>query len=96
MLFRSIPRELIVVIQALVILFTGALDNMVRWPLESLFTALRRHGADPARMGIDQTGGYCDARQETQIGRGFLRKALTEWQTFYFALPIFVEHLKVK
>ncbi len=29
-LWTSIPRELIVVIQALVILFTGALDNMVR------------------------------------------------------------------
>ena len=38
----SIPRELIVVIQALVILFTGALDNMVRMPLERIFLALRR------------------------------------------------------
>lgn len=36
-LWTSIPRELIVVIQALVILFTGALDNMVRMPLEKLF-----------------------------------------------------------
>lgn len=33
----SIPRDLIVVIQALVILFTGALDNLVRWPLARLF-----------------------------------------------------------
>jgi simple sugar transport system permease protein len=33
----AIPRELIVVIQALVILFTGALDNMVRMPLAALF-----------------------------------------------------------
>ena len=41
-LWTSIPRELIVVIQALVILFTGALDNMVRMPLESLFGRLRR------------------------------------------------------
>lgn len=41
-LATSIPREMIVVIQALVILFTGALDNMVRMPLESLFVALRR------------------------------------------------------
>ncbi|MEH6831477.1 ABC transporter permease [Sulfitobacter sp.] len=40
-LWTSIPRELIVVIQALVILFTGALDNMVRMPLERLFLALR-------------------------------------------------------
>lgn len=41
-LWTGIPRELIVVIQALVILFTGALDNMVRMPLEKLFLALRR------------------------------------------------------
>ncbi len=41
-LWTNIPRELIVVIQALVILFTGALDNMVRIPLERLFLALRR------------------------------------------------------
>jgi simple sugar transport system permease protein len=38
----AISREMIVVIQALVILFTGALDNMVRMPMESLFLALRR------------------------------------------------------
>jgi len=41
-LWTSIPRELIVVIQALVILFTGALDNMVRMPVERVFLALRR------------------------------------------------------
>jgi simple sugar transport system permease protein len=41
-LWTSIPRELIVVIQALVILFTGALDDMVRMPVERLFT--RRKG----------------------------------------------------
>ncbi|ETX30933.1 ABC transporter permease [Roseivivax isoporae] len=41
-LWTSIPRELIVVIQALVILFTGALDNMVRMPLERVFAARRR------------------------------------------------------
>ncbi|MEP6065118.1 MAG: ABC transporter permease [Paracoccaceae bacterium] len=41
-LWTSIPRELIVVIQALVILFTGALDNMVRMPLERLFLAFDR------------------------------------------------------
>ncbi len=40
--WTNIPRELIVVIQALVILFTGALDNMVRMPLAKLFLALRR------------------------------------------------------
>ncbi|MFQ6551511.1 ABC transporter permease [Aestuariibius insulae] len=38
----SIPSQLIIVIQALVILFTGALDNMVRMPLERIFLTLRR------------------------------------------------------
>ena len=41
-LWTTIPRELIVVIQALVILFTGALDNMVRVPLERLFMMFRK------------------------------------------------------
>ncbi len=44
-LWTSIPRELIIVIQALVILFTGALDNMVRTPLEAVFLSLRKKGA---------------------------------------------------
>ena len=44
-LWTSIPRELIVVIQALEILFTGALDNMVRMPLERMFLALRKRRA---------------------------------------------------
>ncbi|MEX0350742.1 MAG: ABC transporter permease [Paracoccaceae bacterium] len=44
-LWTDIPRELIVVIQALVIMFTGALDNMVRMPLESLFATLRRRNS---------------------------------------------------
>jgi len=54
-LWMSIPRELIVVIQALVILFTGALDNMVRMPIERAFLAARRRrtarAAAPARPG---------------------------------------------
>ena len=41
-LWTKIPREMIVVIQALVILFTGALDDMVRAPLERVFFALQR------------------------------------------------------
>ncbi len=41
-LWTTIPRELITVIQALVILFTGALDNMVRTPLERVFLAFRK------------------------------------------------------
>jgi len=46
-LWTSIPRELIIVIQALVILFTGALDQMVRGPLERMFLAaqMRKKGA---------------------------------------------------
>lgn len=40
--WTKIPRELVVVIQALVILFTGALDNMVRMPLEKAFLAMRK------------------------------------------------------
>ena len=40
-LWTSIPRELIIVIQALVILFTGALDNMVRVPIARLFAYQR-------------------------------------------------------
>jgi simple sugar transport system permease protein len=38
----AISREMIVVIQALVILFTGALDNMVRMPVQQVFLALKR------------------------------------------------------
>ncbi len=41
-LWTSIPRELITVIQGLVILFTGALDYMVRKPVEAVFLRLRR------------------------------------------------------
>jgi simple sugar transport system permease protein len=33
---------MVVVIQALVILFTGALDNMVRMPMQAFFLSLRR------------------------------------------------------
>lgn len=44
-LWSNIPTELIVVIQALVILFTGALDNMVRMPIEKLFLAFRKEKA---------------------------------------------------
>jgi ABC-type uncharacterized transport system permease subunit len=38
----AVSREMIVVIQALVILFTGALDNMVRMPMEKLFLSIKR------------------------------------------------------
>ncbi|MDO5658949.1 MAG: ABC transporter permease [Paracoccus sp. (in: a-proteobacteria)] len=48
-LMTNIPPQLILVIQALVILFTGALDNMVRWPLERVFLATRRKAGREAR-----------------------------------------------
>ncbi len=38
----NIPVQLVLVIQALVIMLTGALDNMVRAPLEKMFLAFRR------------------------------------------------------
>ena len=47
-LWTKIPREMIVVIQALVILFTGALDNMVRVPLERAFLAAKRRNKGAA------------------------------------------------
>ena len=37
-------KEMVLVIQALIILFTGALDNMVRAPLEKLFLYFNRKG----------------------------------------------------
>jgi len=46
-LWMNIQRELIVVIQALVILFTGALDNMIRMPLERMFLTFRRRPDAP-------------------------------------------------
>jgi len=41
----GVTREMILVIQALVILFTGALDNMIRMPFERFFESRRRAGA---------------------------------------------------
>jgi len=38
----KIPVQMVIVIQALVIMFTGALDNMVRAPLERFFLAQRK------------------------------------------------------
>ncbi len=37
----AVSREMILVIQALVILFTGALDNMVRMPFERMFARVK-------------------------------------------------------
>jgi len=38
----GISREMVLVIQALIILFTGALDNLVRDPVERIFIRLRK------------------------------------------------------
>ena len=43
----SVPREMVVVIQALVILFTGALDGMVRGPLEKMFLRFGKREPEP-------------------------------------------------
>ncbi|HVG48775.1 MAG TPA: ABC transporter permease [Rubellimicrobium sp.] len=50
-LTTGIPREMVVVIQALVIMFTGALDNMVRMPVERLFARRRARGTPVAPPG---------------------------------------------
>ncbi|MEM8980829.1 MAG: ABC transporter permease [Pseudomonadota bacterium] len=44
-LWTKIPREMVTIVQALVILFTGALDNMIRYPLEKLFLSFSRKEA---------------------------------------------------
>lgn len=41
----AVSREMILVIQALVILFTGALDNMIRMPVERIFVRMKRRAA---------------------------------------------------
>ena len=41
----AVSREMILVIQALVILFTGALDNMIRMPIERMFVRMRKKAA---------------------------------------------------
>lgn len=41
----AVSREMILVIQALVILFTGALDNMIRMPVERAFLRFGRRAA---------------------------------------------------
>ena len=41
----EISREMVLVIQALIILFTGALDHMVRDPVERLFVRMNKRDA---------------------------------------------------
>ncbi len=53
-LWMAIPRELGFVIQGLVILFTGALDNMIRIPIERAF--IRAAKRTEARDAVQQKG----------------------------------------
>ena len=55
---NGMTREIILVIQALVILFTGALDNMVRGPLERLFVARGRRPVGPEPTSPLEAGGH--------------------------------------
>ncbi|MFO6464775.1 ABC transporter permease [Jannaschia sp. KMU-145] len=55
---NGMTREIILVIQALVILFTGALDNMVRLPMERMFHAARRSPEPPAPTTPLEAGGH--------------------------------------
>lgn len=45
-LWMNIPRELVTVIQAFVIMLTGAMDNMVRWPVERAFIRAAKRGGE--------------------------------------------------
>ena len=62
----AITRELILVIQALVILFTGALDNMVRGPLEGLFLATRARRPQPPEPTSPVEGGGHPTRAKVE------------------------------
>ncbi|WP_179378269.1 ABC transporter permease [Jannaschia marina] len=55
---NGMTREMILVIQALVILFTGALDNMVRGPLEAVFVARTRQPVPPVPTTPLTGGGH--------------------------------------
>ena len=46
---QEVPREMVVVIQALVILFTGAMEGLFRVPLENFFTWLHLRRQAPAK-----------------------------------------------
>jgi len=58
----AVSREMILVIQALVILFTGALDGMVRRPVEALFARARRAGCWMRRRSCRSSNRPCGWR----------------------------------
>ncbi len=60
----AISRDMILVIQALVILFTGALDNMVRAPMERVFLSRRRQPEPVAPTNPIEAGGHPEKRVE--------------------------------
>ncbi len=41
----QIPAQMVIVIQALIIMFTGSLENLVRMPVERLFTRMKKRAA---------------------------------------------------
>ncbi len=41
----QIPAQMVIVIQALIIMFTGSLENLVRIPVERLFTRIKKRSA---------------------------------------------------
>lgn len=41
----QIPSQMVIVIQALIIMFTGSLENLVRMPVERLFTRIKKGSA---------------------------------------------------
>ena len=41
----EVSKEMVLVIQAMVIMFTGAFDNMIRMPVARIFARIRREAA---------------------------------------------------
>ncbi|PWJ22114.1 ABC transporter permease [Jannaschia seohaensis] len=60
---NGMTREIILVIQALVILFTGALDNMVRAPVERAFLSARKRPRAPLPTNPVEPGGHSDEKK---------------------------------
>jgi simple sugar transport system permease protein len=63
---QGMTREIILVIQALVILFTGALDNMIRGPIEKAFAARARARRAPPPGPTSPRGGDAEPATATR------------------------------
>jgi len=53
----AVTREMIIVIQALVILFTGAMEGLFRGPLETMFTLIELRGSSLAETSATENEG---------------------------------------